>query len=690
VQIEDTATLAAADDVNHAFGQQFPGQWLIVPIPGQTGVWGSVSLTRPAPQGWEPAAIELIQRIAAQLAIAIQHAALHQQTQMAYERDALVLQSIHEGIWDWTPTTGLNQLSDRYWEILGYAQPPTSSPSPAGELARVHPDDRAAIIAAVESHLATRARFEQELRLQHRDGHYIWVRVRGRAIWDAAGNPVRVLGSVEDISDRKTLELRLRQQEKEFRTLVENNPDGIMRVSQQFRILYANPIMEARLGLFPGELLGQTLGQLGLPRVLVNRWQSAISRVFETGQEQLLETQEPSALGEQTFYSRIVPEYNGTERILSVLVISRNVTNLRAAQIALQQQVEQEHTLRLITQHIRATLDLHQILSTAVTEVRRSLKADRTVIVQLFNDHSRQIIAEAVQTAYPAIVGTHWPDDVLTPTCLAFYRSGQGRIVLDIADDHCEPSLIPFLQAAGVKAQMVAPIIQSLNAESRVWGLLVTHACEGYRDWQPNDLNLLQKVAEQLAIAIQQSELHQRLQAANEELERISITDALTQIANRRHFDDILEREWQRAQREQRELALILCDIDWFKLYNDTYGHPAGDTCIATVAQTLQQCVNRATDCLARYGGEEFAIILPHTDLAGATVIVEQIRTAIAALNLEHPAPQANGRLTLSFGISATVPHPDLTPQAVINWADQALYQAKQAGRDGYAIVTEP
>ena len=688
VQIEDAERISAADTVNHPLAQQFAGQWLIVPIAAKTEVWGAVSLTRPVANPWESTDVDLIQRIAAQLAIAIDHADLHQQTQTAYERDALVLNSINEGIWDWNPVTGLDQVSDRYWQILGYEEPPTPPPRLPQELARVHPADRAAVTAAVSEHFATGARFEHELRLQHRRGHYIWVRLRGRALWNATGQPVRMLGSVEDISTRKSLEIRLRQQEKEFRTLVENNPDGIMRVDRQFRVLYANPIMQSRLGGPQTALVGQTLAQLGLPRTLTERWQTAISRVFETGQEQLLETQEYLPLGEHIFYSRIVPEFDNVDRIISVLIISRNVTNLRAAQVALQQQVQQEHALRLITQHIRATLDLDRILSTAVTEVQRSLQADRTIIVRLSEAQSRQIIAEAVQPPYPAILNTHWDDEALMPECLDFYRSGQGRIVPDIAQDDCEPDLVAFLQGTGVKSTMVAPIIQSLAAADMVWGLLVTHACAAHRHWQPDELNLLQKVAEQLAIAIQQSELHQRLQAANEELARISTTDALTQIANRRYFDDTLDREWQRAQREQRELALILCDIDWFKPYNDTYGHPAGDACIAAVAQALQQCINRATDCLARYGGEEFAVILPHTDVAGATVIVEQMRHAIANLDIAHPLPQTNSRLTLSYGISSIIPRPSLTLHDLINWADQALYQAKQAGRDRYAIVT--
>jgi diguanylate cyclase (GGDEF)-like protein len=201
---------------------------------------------------------------------------------------------------------------------------------------------------------------------------------------------------------------------------------------------------------------------------------------------------------------------------------------------------------------------------------------------------------------------------------------------------------------------------------------------------------LLQQVANQLAIALQQSELHQQLLAANQELEHLSTTDGLTQVANRRQFDDILATEWRRAQRDQRELTLILCDIDYFKQYNDTYGHPAGDDCLVAVAQTLQRCVNRATDCVARYGGEEFALILPNTNLDGAIVVVQHIQTAIAALNIKHAAHPTCARLTFSFGISVALPHslPDVAE--LVKRADLALYQAKQAGRNGYAVIPDP
>ncbi|MGF1458880.1 MAG: diguanylate cyclase domain-containing protein [Leptolyngbyaceae cyanobacterium] len=686
VIFEDVEMIEPTDQVNRHLAEQFPGQWLIVPIVMYSEVWGAVSLTRPHPQSWHPAEIELTRRIAAQLAIAIHHANLHQQAQAASERNALVLNSINEGIWDWRSGTDRIQFSTRYWQILGV--PPLSSRMSrlSTELERIHPDDLERFVIAIYNHLATPSQFEYELRLRSFSGAYVWVRLRGKAVWDDAGNLVRMLGSVEDISDRKFLEMRLRRQEKDFRTLVENNPDGVMRVDRQLSILYANPIMESCIGAPPLPLIGKRLGELNISTELFQQWQSAITQVFATGQEQLLETQAIVAETEQVFYSRLVPEYTATDQMASVLIISRNVTNLRAAQIALQRQIDQEHTLRLMTQDIRATLDIDQILATTVAEVQRMLQADRTLIVRFVTERSRRAVAEAVRPGYLAIVDTTWEAQALSSFWAAFYARGQGRIELNVSTDSHDADLANFLQRIGVKSQMLAPIIQTEAENNEIWGMLVTHACRDYRHWQLDQLHLLQKVAEQVAIAIQQSILHQRLQAANEELARISVTDGLTQIANRRHFDDILEKEWRRAVREQQEVTLIFCDIDHFKYFNDQYGHPAGDECIVAVAQALQGCVNRATDCLARYGGEEFAVVLPQTDVAGATVIVQQMQAAIAAIGLEHKISGIDTQITLSYGIASVLPQPHILARTLVEQADQALYQAKQAGRDRYAV----
>jgi diguanylate cyclase (GGDEF)-like protein len=173
----------------------------------------------------------------------------------------------------------------------------------------------------------------------------------------------------------------------------------------------------------------------------------------------------------------------------------------------------------------------------------------------------------------------------------------------------------------------------------------------------------------------------------NQELEKLAHIDSLTQTENRRYFDRYLEQEWRRLAREQQNLTLILCDVDHFKQYNDTYGHPAGDRCLQHIAQVLVQTVQRPTDLVARYGGEEFALVLSQTDTPGAIHLAEQIRATLHALHLPHCGGE-HQRVTVSLGIATTVPSSKETPQALINAADRALYAAKASGRDGYSVAT--
>ncbi len=173
-----------------------------------------------------------------------------------------------------------------------------------------------------------------------------------------------------------------------------------------------------------------------------------------------------------------------------------------------------------------------------------------------------------------------------------------------------------------------------------------------------------------------------KLQQANQELERLVSIDGLTQVANRRHFDEYLEQQWLQLTQEQVPLSLILCDIDFFKCYNDTYGHQAGDDCLRTVAHVMSQVVKRPGDRVARYGGEEFAIILPNTTLEEATQIAQTIREAVAALQVPHSGSQRYKHLTLSLGVATTIPQAANTANSLIAEADQALYQAKAKGRN--------
>lgn len=194
----------------------------------------------------------------------------------------------------------------------------------------------------------------------------------------------------------------------------------------------------------------------------------------------------------------------------------------------------------------------------------------------------------------------------------------------------------------------------------------------------------------------QQDQLQQQLEVANRDLQRLASTDGLTQVANRRCFDESLEQEHRRMMRSQFcgsgadpvSLSLILCDIDHFKLYNDTYGHQAGDLCLQQVAQTLSGVVNRPMDLVARYGGEEFVILLPETDEIGAVHVAEQICAQVRSLAIPH-LRSLQKYVTISAGVATVNPCIEAQMAKLVTIADQTLYQAKQEGRDRFCTYRE-
>ncbi|MEG4010603.1 MULTISPECIES: GGDEF domain-containing protein [unclassified Microcoleus] len=192
-------------------------------------------------------------------------------------------------------------------------------------------------------------------------------------------------------------------------------------------------------------------------------------------------------------------------------------------------------------------------------------------------------------------------------------------------------------------------------------------------------------------LSVTQSELeaaNSQLTAANLELYRLANSDGLTQVANRRCFNEYLEEKWQNLGEEAAEISLILCDIDFFKTYNDTYGHQAGDACLQQVAKTIVEAVKFSAGevlretLVARYGGEEFAVILPRTSSEIAVWIAEQIRVRVKKLEIKNIKSPNSGYVTLSLGVSSTVPQLEISKKDLIESADRSLYEAKGRGRD--------
>ena len=174
-----------------------------------------------------------------------------------------------------------------------------------------------------------------------------------------------------------------------------------------------------------------------------------------------------------------------------------------------------------------------------------------------------------------------------------------------------------------------------------------------------------------------------------EHLSNLAVHDGLTGIYNRRYFDETLAREWKRTMREKAPLSLIMLDIDYFKKYNDTYGHQAGDECLRQVATTISGALRRPADMAARYGGEEFVVVLPNLKLEDSAKFGETIRAKIEALKMEHKQSDANPFITVSLGIASVVPSSISSYEELVGAADKALYSAKNKGRNRVCVAQD-
>ncbi len=237
-------------------------------------------------------------------------------------------------------------------------------------------------------------------------------------------------------------------------------------------------------------------------------------------------------------------------------------------------------------------------------------------------------------------------------------------------------------QIAGLQDQTVTALVaehEATLARARrsalvlLLALLVALALIGLLIFQP----LVRRIRQEARL----------LEEANAQLKRLSFLDALTSIPNRRAFEERFQLEWRRAQRHSSPISVLMIDIDHFKEYNDHYGHQRGDECLAQLAQRLRNSVSRPGDFVARYGGEEFAIILPDTDVAGATAVAENLRKRAAGLRIPHAASPVRDVVTISVGVASIIPDPG-SPIPVAA-ADQALYRAKQLGRNRVEVAGE-
>jgi len=270
-------------------------------------------------------------------------------------------------------------------------------------------------------------------------------------------------------------------------------------------------------------------------------------------------------------------------------------------------------------------------------------------------------------------------------------RTGEALLIDDATRDD-RFAADPYIAKLDQCSMLLAPI----RKHGQLRAMLVLESRHLRAAFSAERLDSVTLIAGQLSVSLDNALLYASLERkvaertaaleeANQRLELLSLTDALSGLANRRRFNEALDAEWRRAMRSQDPLGLAMIDIDFFKLYNDNYGHKGGDACLRLVGEAMNAGRRGGSDLVARYGGEEFVVLLPNTDLEGTFVVADRMRAAVEALAVPH-AKSLHGIVTISVGITAFVPTHDAKPADLIEAADAALYDAKREGRNRVAL----
>jgi diguanylate cyclase (GGDEF)-like protein/PAS domain S-box-containing protein len=563
---------------------------------------------------------------------------------------------------------------------------------PDSWLENVHPDDLSAVL---ESLTQQREGIPviRDYRIFRPDGKLRWIHAQIYVICDSHQQPFQFVGWAEDCTERQQLTQSLQFTQERLNAILDSTIAAISYVrvypDRRYVLDYLSAGSETVFG-FPAEefLADQSLWDRRLP---ADQYQDIMDEIFDRVFEENTTTVEYQFFHKdgslRWIAESLISRWDEPEHCWRVTVLALDITAQKQAQLSLDRRVEQEKLLRAVTAHMRETLDLETILETTACDVRSHFQADRVLIVKNESDGTQRLIKQVHNPLVRHLSETSINADFIPHSHLEQFRQGRPVAIDDTQAETWPLAMAQFLQEFEVKAVMVAPIMQTLiTSDEALWGLVVIHRCTHTCQWQPFEAEMLQHIAEQLAVALHQSDLYRQLQAANQELDRLSKTDALTLLSNRRQFDIYLNQEWQRQMRNQAPISLILADVDHFKLFNDTYGHGEGDRCLARIAQAMQEAIRRPADLGARYGGEEFAIVLPDTQAEGAIEVVSLIRRRLREIAIPHQTSPTGTVVTLSFGVATLVPQPGQRFETLIQRADQALYRAKEMGRDRFQV----
>ncbi|RCJ36134.1 hypothetical protein A6769_17660 [Nostoc punctiforme NIES-2108] len=489
-----------------------------------------------------------------------------------------------------------------------------------------------------------------------------WTQWIVQGIFDEQGMLVELQSVGRDITERKLIEQALSENEQKFRAIFNQTiqfmgllqPNGIVLEINQTALDFA--------GINREEVVGKPF------------WEAKWWTISLNTQEQLKTAIAAAANGESIRYEveilgrdaqaiaidfSLRPILDESGRITLLISEGRDITEYQAA---LQERRKAEEALR-------SSQDFLQKVANTVPHILYLFDLLKGTSVYL-NEKSATVLGYSPEEFCNA--DPHW--------FINCFHPDDRHLCYDIANR--------FVNLNDNEVLSTEYRFRHKNGE---WRWLNTREVVFARDANGSPTQILGSVEDistrkEAEVMLRQQAEGERL--INEELQRLATLDGLTQIANRRRFDEYLESEWQRLKREQLSLSLILLDVDFFKLYNDTYGHLGGDDCLRQLASALKNIVKRPADLVARYGGEEFTIILPNTEIQGAIYVAQTIRQAVRDLAIPHAQSRVCDRVTVSLGVVSIVPNSEISPPDLINAADKALYVAKQQGRDRVHAVS--
>jgi len=343
------------------------------------------------------------------------------------------------------------------------------------------------------------------------------------------------------------------------------------------------------------------------------------------------------------------------------------------------------------TQAISSEIVLPQLLLSLMNILLENAGAQRgALILQQDNNLFVEIIKNADSSE--SVVLSSLPLSVcncLSQKVVNYVFRTQEILILNNAKDEGNFTDDPYIQKNQSQSILCAPFIN----QGKFQGIIYLENNLSIKVFTPERLEMVKLLCSQAAISIENARLYDSLEKrveertlelakANEELNKLANMDALTQIANRGCFNNYLSQQWEQHAQEQQPLGLIMLDVDYFKRYNDFYGHQGGDDCLRKIAQVIAQTVKGVVDLVARYGGEEFAVILPNSNIENSLMLAESIRQAVKILKIPHAQSEISPYVTLSLGVASLIPTIEQSLDELIANADRALYAAKKSGRD--------